>query len=85
MMEKMKHDPQFATSPIFVSDKDYEFSIDLELIPIVESHHFHGYENETLVEQLMILNDIAALFTNDENIRSYYILKLFSFLAERRG
>ena len=35
MMEKMKHDPKFATSPIFVTNKDYEFSIDPELITIV--------------------------------------------------
>ena len=28
----MKHDPAFATSPIFVTDKDYEFSIDPEII-----------------------------------------------------
>ena len=24
----MKYDPTYATSPIFVTDKDYEFSID---------------------------------------------------------
>ena len=28
----MKCDPKFATSPTFVDDKDYEFSIDPELI-----------------------------------------------------
>ena len=53
MMEKMKHDPKFSTSPIFATDKDYEFSIDPELIPIVESDPLHGYENETIVEHLM--------------------------------
>ena len=37
---KMKCDPQFATSPIFVDDKDYEFSVDLELITLVESDLF---------------------------------------------
>ena len=25
---RMKYDPAFATSPIFVTDKDFEFSID---------------------------------------------------------
>ena len=29
---RMKYDPKFATSPIFIDDKDYEFSIDPELI-----------------------------------------------------
>ena len=29
---RMKHDPAFATSPICVTDKDYEFSVDPEII-----------------------------------------------------
>ena len=37
------------TSPIFVTDKDYEFSIDLDIITLVESDPFHGYEAETVV------------------------------------
>ena len=82
-MEKMKHDPKFATSPILINDKDYEFSIDPQLISIVEYHPFHGYENETVVQHLMKLNDIAALFTNDEYDT---IISLgFSFLAETWG
>ena len=28
----MQYDPKFATSPIFIDDKDYEFSVDPELI-----------------------------------------------------
>ena len=79
MIEKMKRDPKFATSHVFVIIKDYEFSIDHELIPIVESDPFHGYENETVVEHLMKLNDLDALFTNEEKMRYYFILKLFPF------
>ena len=33
----MKCDSKFATSPIFIDDKDYEFSVDPELITLVES------------------------------------------------
>ena len=76
---RMKYDPKFATSPIFVTDKDYEFSVDPELITLVESDPFHGYESETVVAHLTKLNDIATLFTNDEKSRYYYILKLFPF------
>ena len=79
MMEKMKYDPKFATSPIFVTDKDYEFSVDPELITLVESDPFHGYETETVVAHLTKLNDIATLFAHEEKIRYYYILKLFPF------
>ena len=32
---RMKHDPSFATSPIFVTDKDYEFSVDPEIITLL--------------------------------------------------
>ena len=75
----MKYDPKFATSPIFVIDKDYEFSVDPELISLAKSDPFHGYESETVVAHLTKLNDIATLFTSEEKIRHYYILKLFPF------
>ena len=42
---RMKYDPAFATSPICVTDKDYDFSVDPELITLVESIPFYGYES----------------------------------------
>ena len=62
----MQYDPKFATSPICVTDKDYEFSVDLELLTLVESDPFHSYESETVVAQLTKLNDIATLFAHEE-------------------
>src|SRR4051812_18602159 len=76
---RMKYDPAFATSPICVTDKDYDFSVDTEMITLVESDPFYGYESETVVAHLTKLNDIATLFTNDERSRYFYILKMFSF------
>ena len=64
---------------IFVTDKDYEFSIDPKIITLVESDPFYGYESETVVAHLTKLNDIATLFTNDERTRYLYILKIFPF------
>ena len=75
----MKYDPAFATSPICISDKDYDFSVDPEIITLVESDPFYGYESESVVARLTKLNDIATLFAQDEKIRYYYILKLFLF------
>ena len=75
----MRYDPAFATSPIFVTDKDYEFFVDPEIITLVESDPFYGNESETVVAHLTKLNDIATLFTNDEKSRYYYILKIFPF------
>ena len=45
---RMKCDPKFATSPIWVIDKDYEFSVDPDIITLVESDPFYGYESELL-------------------------------------
>ena len=76
----MKYDPAFATSRICISDKDYDFSVDREIITLVESDPFYGNESETVVAHLTKLNDIATLFTDDEKSRYYYILKIFPFL-----
>ena len=76
---RMQYDPAFATSPICVTDKDYEFSVDPEIITLVESDPFYSYESKTVVAHLTKLNDIATLLAHEEKIRYYYILKLFPF------
>jgi len=76
---RMKPDPAFATSPICVTDKDYEFSVDPDIVTLVEFDPFHGYESETVVAHLTKLNDIATPFTKDERTRYFYILKIFPF------
>ena len=73
----MKPDPAFATPPICVTNKYYEFSIDPEIITLVKPDPFYGLESETVVAHLTKLNDIATLFTNDEKSRYLYILKIF--------
>ena len=59
---RMKYDPAFATSPIFVIDKDYEFSIDPEIITLDESDPFYGYESKTIVAHLTKLNDSCPVY-----------------------
>ena len=75
----MRPDPAFSTWPIFLPDKDYEFSVDPDIISLVESDPLHGYESETVVAHLTKLNDIATLFTHDDKSRYYYILKILLF------
>ena len=70
--DRMQYDPTFATSPICITDKDYEFSVDPELITLVDSGPFYGYESGTVVAHLTKLNDIATLFTHEEKIRLLY-------------
>ena len=68
----MKPVPAFATSPICVPNKDYyEFSVDQDIITLVESDPFYGYESETVVAHLTKLNDIATLFTHNDKSRYY--------------
>src|SRR3954464_14446882 len=43
-------DPTFATSPICISDPDYNFSVDLSLISTVEADPFYGRENYDAIE-----------------------------------
>ena len=66
----MKYDPAFATSPIFDTDKDYEFSVDPKLITLVESDPFYSYESETVVAHLTKLNDIATIFAQEEKLHN---------------
>ena len=69
---RMQYDPKFATSPIFVTDKDYEFYVDPKWITLVESDPFYGYESETIVAHLTKLNDIATLFAHGEKLLLLY-------------
>ena len=80
----MRPDPSFATSPICVPDKDYyDFSVDPDIITLVESDPFYGYESETIVAHLTNLNDIAALFTNDESDDEICLLFLWVIFLMR--
>ena len=77
MNARIKYDPTFATSPICVTDKDYDFSVDPEIITLVEYYPFYGYESETVLAHLTKLNDIATLFTHEENIVTTISLSYF--------
>ena len=74
---RMKYDPAFATSPIYISDKDYEFSVDPELITLIESNSFYGYESEIVVAHHTKLNDIATLFAHEEKFAIIVFLSCF--------
>ncbi|KAK1695601.1 hypothetical protein QYE76_012298 [Lolium multiflorum] len=49
---KLSPDPKFATSPINIKDKDYDFSLDLSHITIVEKTPFWGKELDEAEELL---------------------------------
>ncbi|KAK1628698.1 hypothetical protein QYE76_003013 [Lolium multiflorum] len=72
-------DPKFATSPINIKDKDYDFSLDLSHISIVEKTPFCGTEKESAVEHMIELSTLSSLFSDDIKKRTYFVGKNFPF------
>ena len=79
MNYKTAHDPEFATSPISITEKDYDFSVDLSLISIVENEPFYGKENDNAIEHMSKLTTLSRLFSDDKKKQGYYITKLSPF------
>src|ERR1041385_3640532 len=79
MKNKNIPDPKFSTSPICITDPDYDFSVDLSLISTVEAGPFYGRENDDAIAHLTKLAELCDLFTTDEKIRNFYVAKLFPF------
>ncbi|KAK1699210.1 hypothetical protein QYE76_015907 [Lolium multiflorum] len=76
---KPSPDPKFATSPINIRDKDYDFSLDLSHIAIVEKTPFCGTEKESAVEHMTELSTLSGLFSDDIKMRTYFVAKIFAF------
>ncbi|KAK1618204.1 hypothetical protein QYE76_023721 [Lolium multiflorum] len=76
---KLSPDPKFATSPINIRDKDYDFSLDLSHIAIVEKTPFCGTEKESAVEHLTELSTLSGVFSDDVKMRTYFVAKIFPF------
>jgi hypothetical protein len=69
---KLSPDPKFAASPINIRDKDYDFSLDLSYISIVEKEPFCGTENESAMEHMNELSTLSNLFSDDIKLRTYF-------------
>ncbi|KAK1649851.1 hypothetical protein QYE76_067656 [Lolium multiflorum] len=76
---KLSPDPKFATSPINIKDKDYDFSLDLSHIAIVEKPPFCGTEKESAIEHMIELSTLSSLFSDDVKKRTYFVAKIFPF------
>jgi hypothetical protein len=62
---KLSPDAKFATSPIDIRDKDYDFSLDLSYISIVEKEPFCGTESESAMGHMNELSALSNLFSDD--------------------
>ena len=76
---KLSADPEFATSPIRITDKDYEFSMDLSFISVVEKDPFCGIDDESAMEHMNKLSTLSSLFSDDTKLRTYFVTKIFPF------
>jgi hypothetical protein len=66
-------------SPINISDKDYDFSLDLSYISIVEKEPFCGAETESAMGHMNELTALSSLFSDDTKLRTYFVVKIFPF------
>jgi hypothetical protein len=69
-------------SPINISDKDYDFSLDLSYISIIEKEPFCGTENESAMGHINELSALSNLFSHDSKLCTYFVAKIFSFLLK---
>src|SRR4051812_21184959 len=79
IMPKLSSDSKFATSPIDIKDENYDFSLDLSYLDIVEKEPFCGTENENVVAHMNELSTISALFSDDFKMRKFIVAKIFPF------
>jgi hypothetical protein len=76
---KLSPDAKFVVSLINISDKDYDFSLDLSYISIVEKEPFCGTKNESAMGHMNELSSLSNLFSDDTKMRTYFIAKIFPF------
>jgi hypothetical protein len=72
-------DPKFAASPINIRDKDYDFSLDLSYISIIEKTPFCGTKDESAMEHMNEHSTLSNLFSDDIKLRTYFVAKIFPF------
>jgi hypothetical protein len=76
---KLSPDAKFATSPVNIKDKDYDFSLDVSYISIVEKEPFCGTENESAMNHMNELSTLSNVFSDDIKLRTYFVAKIFPF------
>jgi hypothetical protein len=72
-------DAKFAASPINIRDKDYDFSLDLSFISIIEKDPFCGIEGESAMAHMNELSTLSNVFSDDIKLRTYFVAKISLF------
>ena len=62
-----------------LSDKDYDFPLDLSYISLVKKEPFCGTEGESAIEHMTELFTLSNLFSDDKKKRNYFVTRIFHF------
>jgi hypothetical protein len=76
---KLSPAAKFAASPINIKDKDYDFSLDLSYISIVEKEPFCGTENESSMGHMNELSTLSNFFLMILSFALTLLLRFFLF------
>ena len=80
MKNKFAPDPEFATSPICIKDVDFDFSVDLSLISMVEADPFMAEKMKMLLHTLLNSLSWVAYLPMSTRYEIIMLLSYFLFL-----
>jgi hypothetical protein len=63
---------------VYIKDPNFEFSINPEVIELVEKSKFYGDE-EYPGDHMLSMHNLADLYGNNDKMKQYYFVKLFPF------
>jgi hypothetical protein len=64
---------------VYIKDPDYEFSINPEIIELVEKNKFYGNDEVYPGDHKLQVHKLANLYGNKDKMKQYYVVKLFPF------
>jgi hypothetical protein len=76
---KLSPDAKFVAYSIHISDKSYDFSLNLSYISIIEKEPFCGTEGKSAMEHMNELSSLSNLFSDDTKLRMYFVAKIFPY------
>jgi hypothetical protein len=64
---------------VYIKDPAYNFSVNPEIIELVEKNKFYGNDKEYPGDHIIHVHNIANLYGNNDVLKQYYFVKLFPF------
>jgi hypothetical protein len=67
---------------VYIKDPNYAFSINPEIIELVEKNKFYGNDEEYPGDHMLQVHKLANLYGNNDKMKQYYVVKLLPFSLE---